>query len=108
MVKLIKALSLLGTWKRCLSSCMSFIYSIMVIDYTLLYGETDQSTVTSGNMEEMFVTMLVSCMSSINSLMVIDYTLLYGENDPSNVTSRNMGEVFVTMPACLSGIFSWL
>ena len=75
---------------------------------TLLYGETDQSMVTSRNMEEVFVTMLVSCMSFMNSLMVIDYTLLLDETDESAVTSRSIDEVFVTMPACLSGIFSSL
>ena len=62
MVKLIKALSLLETWKRCfvtmLASCMSFINSLMVIDYTLLYGKNDPSNVTSRNMEEVFVSML--------------------------------------------------
>ena len=88
-----------------LPSYMSFINSLMVIDYTLLYGETDPSNVTSRKMEEMFVT---SCMSLIDSLMVIDDTLLYGETVESAVTSRNTDEVFVTMQACLSGIFSSL
>ena len=71
----------------------------MIIDYTLLCGENDQSNVTSRNPDEVFVTMQASCMSFIICLMVIDYTLLYGENDPSNVTSRKMREVFVSMLA---------